>query len=248
MIKRICEQCGKKFERKKSKVERSKRNFCSPRCWDLWRSKNQRRENSPHWKGGKVGKNCGVCGEEFQDYQSSGSKLCSRKCQGIWHSENFYGENGAGWKGGNAKLHCEICEKEFEVRPHLASTARFCTRKCWYLWQAENRRGKNNPHWQGGTSFEPYPPEFNDILKRKIRRRDNHTCAISGEPGRDVHHIDYDKTNCLPRNLITLCASCHGKTNTNRKYWENFLSPIAIARTQRVTKGSQWKSGKQEIM
>jgi hypothetical protein len=34
-----------------------------------------------------------------------------------------------------------------------------------------------------------------------------------------VHHIDYDKKNNVPLNLISLCKSCHSKTGYNRDNW-----------------------------
>ena len=37
------------------------------------------------------------------------------------------------------------------------------------------------------------------------------------------NHIDYDKLNCNPDNLISLCNSCHSKTNYNRNYWINYF-------------------------
>ena len=39
----------------------------------------------------------------------------------------------------------------------------------------------------------------------------------------DIHHIDYNKDNLNPDNLISLCQNCHGKTNYNRKYWIRFF-------------------------
>ena len=33
------------------------------------------------------------------------------------------------------------------------------------------------------------------------------------------NHIDYDKKNCNPENLITLCNHCNIKVNKNRDYW-----------------------------
>ena len=39
----------------------------------------------------------------------------------------------------------------------------------------------------------------------------------------DVHHIDYDKKNNDPKNLISLCRKCHMKTNKNRKYWTKYF-------------------------
>ena len=38
-----------------------------------------------------------------------------------------------------------------------------------------------------------------------------------------VHHIDYDKKNLDMNNLISLCNSCHTKTNYNREYWINYF-------------------------
>lgn len=89
--------------------------------------------------------------------------------------------------------------------------------------------GSNHPNWNGGSSFEPYSREWTRDLKKKIRELDNHTC-VCGKTGKPVHHIDYDKKNCNPDNLITLCNSCHGKTNHNREYW------IEYFKTQRCIK------------
>jgi len=87
--------------------------------------------------------------------------------------------------------------------------------------------GPDNPNWNGGASFEPYGREFNKELKAQIRTRDNCQCQIcyEFENGRchDVHHIDYDKKNNAPENLITLCQSCHRKTNFNRTHWDYWL-------------------------
>lgn len=90
--------------------------------------------------------------------------------------------------------------------------------------------GSKNGSWKGGISFEPYTLEFNRQLKELIRQRDNYKCQICGMPECEnirklsVHHIDYNKKNCLPNNLISLCISCHIKTNLNRKYWKNYFS------------------------
>ena len=86
--------------------------------------------------------------------------------------------------------------------------------------------GKNHPNWQDGKSFEPYSTEFTDQLKELIRQRDDYQCQRCGcsqvENMRklSVHHIDYDKQNCLPSNLFSLCCSCNSVVNKNRKYRE----------------------------
>jgi len=92
----------------------------------------------------------------------------------------------------------------------------------------DSKIGDKNPMWLDGKSFEPYSPEFNERLKERIRDRDNHTCQFCMElETKDisfpVHHIDYNKMNCDQMNLITLCTSCHSKTQKNRKYWEEYF-------------------------
>ncbi len=85
-------------------------------------------------------------------------------------------------------------------------------------------KGEKNPAWQGGKSFELYTVNWTKDLKRAIRKRDKYICQIcSKEPAIYVHHINYNKKNNNCDNLITLCHSCHSKTNHNRKYWQEVL-------------------------
>ena len=83
--------------------------------------------------------------------------------------------------------------------------------------------GPNSPSWQGGKSFEPYGYEFNSMLKAQIRERDDRQSVLcsakEGRPRHHVHHIDYNKKNNNPNNLVTLCPTCHRRTNWNREYW-----------------------------
>lgn len=92
---------------------------------------------------------------------------------------------------------------------------------------SDKKNGKSNPMWQGGISFEKYTVDWTETLRRSIRERDKYVCQICGKPQGDkalaVHHIDYDKKNCNPVNLISLCHSCHTKTNSNRNYWIKYF-------------------------
>lgn len=83
--------------------------------------------------------------------------------------------------------------------------------------------GEKNPNWRGGKSFEPYSVDWTETLRRSIRERDNYICQLCSQYGNSVHHIDYDKKNCNPDNLITLCQKCNSIVNKNRDYWENYF-------------------------
>lgn len=92
--------------------------------------------------------------------------------------------------------------------------------------------GLNNPNWQGGLSYEPYTKEFNDKFRRIIRKRDNYICMLCEKhqekckKSLDIHHIDYNKLLSIPQNCISLCTSCHMKTNFNRNHWTKFFQGI----------------------
>jgi GT2 family glycosyltransferase len=96
---------------------------------------------------------------------------------------------------------------------------------------------EKNPNWRGGTAREGYDYIFNDKLKGKIRERDNHSCQICGikesYKNHDIHHIDYNKKNSIPLNLITLCESCHAKTNFNRESWKEFFREFVLQRLKK---------------
>ena len=101
-----------------------------------------------------------------------------------------------------------------------------------YKRMALKQTGEGNPNWRGGKSFEPYTPEFNPVLKRKIRKRDNYICQICGKKHSNaVHHINFDKVDCRESNLVTLCHSCHSKVNYQRAFWTGALFMVLFLRT-----------------
>jgi ribosomal protein L40E len=118
------------------------------------------------------------------------------------------------------KYYCK-CGKEISYKADIC-------RKCLYNELKYKFLNEGNPNWRGGISNLPYPDEFNDELREYIRKRDEYTCQICGikqnqlkgfHKHLSIHHIDYNKQNCNEDNLISLCESCHFKTNGKREYW-----------------------------
>ena len=90
-------------------------------------------------------------------------------------------------------------------------------------------------NWQGGITSLPYSLDWTDNLRENIRKRDEYVCQLCGVhqdelTGRfkvlDIHHIDYNKFNCNPDNLISLCRGCHMKTNYDRQFWGKYFQII----------------------
>lgn len=207
----ICPVCGKSF-----KSNNKNRKFCSRSCLAKERFKNPK--NCPSYIDGrsKIQKYCLGCNKKITKGSKTGYCLsCVNK-----------GERSYLWLGEKAQsrqiLYCIDCGKEIGFG---CIRCKSCARKL-----------ELNPRWLNGKSFEPYPLGWNKTFKEQIRYRDEYKCQVCGisecECRRklDVHHIDYDKMNINQNNLISLCISCHIKTNSNRKYWiEYFKEKLYVA-------------------
>lgn len=84
---------------------------------------------------------------------------------------------------------------------------------------------------KGALNTNQYPKQWTVALRNSIKYRDKFICQICSIQediiSHHVHHIDYDKYNCCESNLITLCPSCHMKTNGKRHYWMKYFGRIA---------------------
>jgi hypothetical protein len=96
--------------------------------------------------------------------------------------------------------------------------------------------GSGNPSWEGGISKEPYSFNFNKKLKDAVKQRDNHQCQNPDcwknefKNALIVHHVEYDKKNCDPFSLITLCRSCNARANFNKAFWQNFYACLMASK------------------
>jgi YHS domain-containing protein len=229
-VELICDHCGNIITKSRSAVERREHHFCSRKCYYAW----LKGPNNPKRQRAEL--TCDHCGTPItrkkSDIEKAKYHFCSTECK----YERLTGPNHPRWRGGRAKLTCDQCGAPITRRRSRIEKHKhhFCSQKCYSEWLA----GPNSPHWRGGVSFEPYSPEFNKALKRRIRERDKYTCAICGGSGQQIHHIDGDKGNNDETNLITLCNRCHGHVTVQHKEWEPYLQRMVKTRySLDMTKG-----------
>lgn len=214
-----CETCGKPITIPVSRL-RAKHHYCSQEC---------------HYALKHLSRTCLQCGIDFQAelnlVNRGGGKFCSRACRGKWMSIHKRGEHNHNWTGGKEPCQCEQCGTIFFA--YKGNQNRFCGFPCYSKWRAMNLIGDRCYAWKGGLSKEEYPMEWVNHIREEIRERDERRCKLCGLPENgtkhSVHHIDYDKANLDPRNLVTLCKYCHPKTNgkvNNRIYWQTQLSAM----------------------
>lgn len=200
-----CERCGESFTRAPSTAAATNPRFCSRTC------------KHEAMRGERIPLNCEGCGKTWMGWPSQRDrKYCSRKC-----AAPFIGNK----RLALATKGCVACGVVFERRAD-ESAGNFrkrmtCSAECHHERSARTRLGIT-------PRRSPYPVDFSTDLKRRIKKRDGNRCRLCGVPdghGRlCVHHIDYNKDHGADCNLITLCRSCHSKTNGNREYWKEQLT------------------------
>ncbi len=138
---------------------------------------------------------CDYCGEEFpktpRAIRASKSNYCSPKCSSDGSIRQI-------------TLNCDYCEKEFQIKKCRLSTIsglHFCSREC--RCQAQTRE---SGILQCGT------PRTSNIWDYRGIALASHgsKCEWCNEILLlDAHHIDHDRTNVTPDNLMVLCVYCH---------------------------------------
>ena len=92
--------------------------------------------------------------------------------------------------------------------------------------------GDKNPNWKNGLHLEPYCRVWKDngfrefiYYRDKEKKCWNPLCSHR-RARTTLHHINYDKRDCRPENVIKLCNSCNSSANFDREWWECFYKEI----------------------
>jgi len=205
-----CAACGIEFlvYLYRDKYKKTKQYFCSHDCYNEWQSGS----NNPNWNGGLKVFKCENCGNlverkkhEVKKYKNN---YCSPECR-IAGSKTLI------------KTNCKCCNKEIERPKRYAEKYQhlFCDRSCRSAWMC----GENATSWNGGSKSLKYCSAWSDKeFKEELKERDGYQClnptCLLGDKKLVLHHIDYQKHNCNPNNLITVCDNCNIRANTKRAW------------------------------
>ena len=142
--------------------------------------------------------NCDYCRESFYKKPSHIEKCIRNYC-----SDNCR------YKGRKSGLHikCFVCGKEVYKERRFLNRSKykkfFCTRQCSNVWLGTKHRGKDNPNWTTGKS------SYKAIMKRISTNIRCLLCSKSDERILLIHHLDKNRQNNDPKNLVWLCHNCH---------------------------------------
>jgi len=213
-----CDTCNK-LTYKSYLALKFEHHFCSHICYTYFRKTNS---NWAIKKGKGKTINCDFCGKSVYKNPSQlhyTNLFCSRNCFSDFK------------KAPEISVICAFCGKFFyKKRAEVKRTKHnhFCSPQCGYNYKTRDK----NHAWKGGTSSELYGEEFDEKLKESIRKRDNYQCQKCGLYQKNQkrvlsdHHIDDNKKNNNPLNLVSLCNKCHGKMAFQSKAWTAFFYSI----------------------
>jgi len=233
---KYCVDCNKQINKKSIRCHR---------CETVNRYKigvlNCKGSNNPNYKRGLP--KCLDCGKLLTTYTA---KRCS-SCAHIYLYKNPFNHPQYGKSRSNIvkeKIKQTCIKNNINVTHGLSKLIYYCLdcgrrvsdyrcKRCSSCAKKEQFKDpKNHPFYIDGRSFIPYPRIFNSKLKEEIRKRDNYTCQNCGMTEEEhiivygrvlhVHHIDYNRENCIKTNLISLCQGCNLRANLNRDYWKEY--------------------------
>lgn len=216
-----CHACGKSIDCPRRRCARAKHVFCGRPCYFGW----SRGPNSPAFTIGNQDRKCRQCGVAFQvppwrlTLGAGAGSYCSKKCNAIAHS----GSRSPHYISDLPVEVCGECGTNFRLRNRTCIGKRnYCSRECANAAHGKRMKGAANPHYSHGHGAEDYPAEFRKVAP-SIRKRDGYSCRLCGKNRAqmrwvpDVHHIDYDKMNNDPMNLVSLCRECHGQAHGSKE-------------------------------
>jgi len=182
------------------------------KCYTLTLKNRYRGNNNPNWKGNK--------------------RKQLPKCIDCGHSLGNFNKN---------RKRCRTCYfRYFKIVISQSLSFKNKIKKFFTGRKNPEQRkrmiGKNNPMFNNWSSKVPYTIKWTNQIREIIRKRDNYECQNCSKIQKQelkelnrrlsIHHINYDKSNCNKKNLVTLCLKCHLKTNLNRDYWFAYFTYI----------------------
>jgi len=182
------------------------------------------------WSNWKLGYRCAKCANNI--------KKTIYEVKQSFENEGYYLLT-TEYKNNKQKLKC-ICPNDHIWEVSWSDWVQgYRCRYCYY----DNITGEGNVNWEGGVSRDEYCKEwYIKGFKEAIKKRDGYRCLnpLCDRIDQDdltVHHIDYDKKNCEPTNLITLCRRCNIKANSDRKWFKDYYDTLLKIRLRRFDNG-----------
>lgn len=149
---------------------------------------------------------CQACGTTFRittwDATVDGrGNYCSRQCSGAGRRSSIDRESVlASWEQGKSarQIAASIGVSPMTLRRWLIAEG---------IYETRHARGAALPFWNGGTQT------YREIAFKRWGKRCQHCGYDRYESVIQVHHLDRDRENNSPENVVPLCPTCHAEAH-----------------------------------
>jgi hypothetical protein len=93
----------------------------------------------------------------------------------------------------------------------------FCTKSCQTIWRNQQYRQEKHANWVDGKS------SYRAVLLRENRPLICTKCSTNDKRVLAVHHLDRNRANNTPENLVWLCHNCHFLVHNFKEESEGYL-------------------------
>lgn len=214
-------------------------------CWDNLERLKYRGNGIWYGKSYYIEKEyCKTCEQPFLTDKYKPSKFCCLKCSITGKYNPFFNKN----HSEKTRKHLSKVRKgrftgknnHFYGKTHSIKTRKIISKKTKKRMANKQNNpfsyldfsGNKNGNWKGGLSAEPYcfvfrTKEWREMIYERDKDKFCWNPQCEGRGSREtLHHIDYDKKNCHPSNIIKICNSCNTVANFNREWWEAFYKVV----------------------
>lgn len=137
---------------------------------------------------------CANCGELYykikKHIQHHKNHFCGRDCVSEFNNKQ-------------QTVTCATCDKKFDIKRHRVKEYNFCSRQCKEIAQSH----------KGGRLLNCGKPNGETSHRVIALASHGEKCELCGYDKfvnlLDSHHIDHDRSNFDPSNLMVLCVMCH---------------------------------------
>jgi hypothetical protein len=230
-VKINCEMCGTERWVRWVRVKKGQGRFCSRKCANDFQLSEGMKTRGKEFAHPWYDETQGIMLALWKDLDG----VSRNTTYAHWLWERTYGDvperHQIRWRDGNQK-NCVVENLEL-VTPKMISE-KFSKLLMGHSVSDETRKKisvahTGASHWDGFVYDERYP-KLSKHQKQYIRERDGFICQTcnkdlhgSNNMSR-VHHIDGDKTNQDPSNLILVCRSCHSAIHCKKPVNEKILA------------------------
>lgn len=154
--------------------------------------------------------NCLECGKFTKN-----PKFCSRSCSAKYNNRKYP-------KRLAKKRYCKNCGKE--LKGSKRGNKLFCNLECHNLHKEKVYIKKWISGEESGTTGNK-KPGISGYVKHYLLKKSGYKCQkcgwneinpTLGYPVLEIHHMDGNRENNRPKNLIVLCPNCHSITENYR--------------------------------